>query len=66
MKILPLHTNELKTILSKSLTYPMLYKLFDNAYNDDERMAPPKWYEEIIKNKLFLLRKASENITLKG
>ena len=52
MKIIPLHTNELKTILSNSLTYSTLYKLFDDAYNDDERMAPPKWYEEKVKRNI--------------
>ena len=55
MKIIPLHTNELKTILSNSLTYSTLYKLFDDAYNDDERIAPPKWYEERIKNIIYLV-----------
>lgn len=55
MKIIPLHTNELKTILSNSLTYSTLYKMFDDAYNDNERMAPPKWYEERIKNIINLV-----------
>lgn len=45
MKIIPLHTKELKVILEKKITYDILYKLFESAYDSDEIKAPPEWYD---------------------
>ena len=46
MKIIPLQTTELKTILEHSITYNTLYPLFEKAYLSDE--MPKTWYEKNI------------------
>lgn len=46
MKIIPLQTAELKTILEHSITYNTLYPLFEKAYLSDE--MPKTWYEKNI------------------
>lgn len=53
MKIIPLHTSELKVILAKSISYGTLYTLFDSAYNNTSIISPPQWYDVMIKNKVF-------------
>lgn len=53
MKIIPLHTSELKVILAKSISYGTLYTLFDSAYNNTSVISPPQWYDVMIKNKVF-------------
>ena len=46
MKIIPLQTSEIKTIIEKGLTYRQLYALFDTAFYSDK--APREWYRENI------------------
>ncbi len=46
MKIIPLQTSELKTILQKNITYTNLFKLFDIAYNSQENIK--EWYKKTI------------------
>lgn len=48
MKIIPLETEELKSILAKGIKYPFLYKLFEDAYQSD--LQPHEWYETFAKN----------------
>lgn len=46
MKILPIQTSELKTLLRFDVKYPQIYKMLDKAYNSSE--APKEWYENNI------------------
>lgn len=46
MKILPLHTSELKTLLRFDVKYPQIYKMLDKAYYSNE--VPKEWYENNI------------------
>lgn len=46
MKILPIQTSELKTLIRFDIRYPQIYKMLDNAYNSSE--APKEWYEKNI------------------
>ncbi|MDR1926531.1 MAG: AlwI family type II restriction endonuclease [Endomicrobium sp.] len=50
MKIIPLQTEELKTIISKGILYKRLYPTFDKAYNSDSK--PNVWYNDSIKEVL--------------
>jgi|LQAB01.1.fsa_nt_gi hypothetical protein len=50
MKIIPLQTRELKTIISKGILYKNLYSIFDKAYNSDSK--PNIWYNDKIKEVL--------------
>lgn len=50
MKIIPLHTRELRKILEKSIKYSQLYRIFDEAYKDQIVSAPPEWYEKCVKD----------------
>ncbi|MBD5145938.1 MAG: AlwI family type II restriction endonuclease [Ruminococcus sp.] len=49
MKIIPLHTQELKVILEKGISYDRLYGLFEEAYVSEDVKAPPEWYNKKIK-----------------
>jgi len=50
LKILPLATSELQTILKCGISYDRLYSIFESAHSSD---APiPTWYEQEIANKL--------------
>ena len=46
MKIIPLQTSEIKTIIKKRLTYGDLYRMFEAAYNSTT--APNVWYGKEI------------------
>ena len=46
MKILPLQTTELKTLLRFEVKYPQVYKMLDKAYNTEG--SPKDWYEANI------------------
>lgn len=46
MKIIPLQTSEIKTIIKKRLTYGNLYRMFEAAYNSTT--APNVWYGKEI------------------
>ena len=46
MKILPIQTTELKTLLKFDVKYPQIYKILDTAYKTEG--APKEWYENSI------------------
>jgi hypothetical protein len=46
LKILPLATKELRTILERGISYDRLYGLFESAYHSDEPV--PTWYEREV------------------
>lgn len=46
MKILPIQTSELKTLLKFRVKYPQIYHMLDIAYQKDG--APKEWYEANI------------------
>lgn len=46
MKILPIQTTELKTLLRFDVKYPQIYKMLDVAYKTDG--SPKEWYENSI------------------
>lgn len=50
MKIIPIETSELKTIIQKNLKYRQLYHLFDDAFNS--QLLPHEWYQIEIKERL--------------
>lgn len=52
MKIIPFHTNELKQVIKKQITYSQIYNLFENAYKADYISAPPQWYKTCIRDVL--------------
>lgn len=52
MKIVPLHTQELKELVRNGMTYKELYKIFQTAYLADDIPAPGQWYDTYIKNKI--------------
>jgi len=49
MKIIPLHTRELKTILERDISYSQIYDVFEDAYSDTAVVAPPEWYNTCVK-----------------
>jgi len=52
MKILPLHTQELKELVRNGMTYKELYKIFQTAYLANDIPAPKQWYDTYIKDKI--------------
>lgn len=50
MKIIPLQTSEIKTIIRNHITYKKLYRIFDEAFNSDESVIT--WYNQSIVDKL--------------
>ena len=52
MKIIPLQTTELKTLIQKNIQYTELYSMLENAYNSN--IEPNQWYQQEIKNKINL------------
>jgi hypothetical protein len=48
MKIIPVATAELRTILERGIRYDRLYSLFERAYQSSESV--PMWYEREIIN----------------
>lgn len=55
MKIIPLQTAELKTLIQNDVHYSQLYPIFEQAFNSN--IAPNRWYQEEIVNKIQLWRK---------
>ena len=55
MKILPLHTRELRTVLEKGIDYGQIYSIFDSAYADVTVAAPPEWYNTCVKAEIDVL-----------
>lgn len=51
MKIIPLHTAELGTLLKKNIRYSQLYNLFMKAC-EIEVNVPPQWYVTCIRDKI--------------
>lgn len=51
MKILPLHTTELRILLEKNIKYPQIYALFMSACESKIKI-PPQWYTTCIKDKI--------------
>lgn len=52
MKIIPLHTRELKNIIEKNVSYAQLYKLFEEAFVCTNIQAPPEWYNTCVKKEI--------------
>lgn len=52
MKIIPLHTRELKSIIEKNVSYAQLYKLLEEAFTSTDITAPPEWYNTCVKAKI--------------
>ena len=50
MKIIPLQTSEIKTIIEKGLTYGNLYRIFEAAFTST--VAPNLWYNKEVIEKL--------------
>lgn len=50
MKIIPLQTTEIKTILEKHLTYKQLYGIFESAFQSDTSVV--EWYGKEIVERL--------------
>lgn len=50
LKIIPLQTTELKTIIRNGLNYRTLYTIFDNAFNSIEPV--PTWYQKCVASRL--------------
>ena len=46
MKIIPLETAQLKSIILSRMTYRKLYPLFEEAFHSD--LLPHEWYEQMI------------------
>ena len=51
MKIIPLQTSELKSIVSKNIKYKDLYNVFDEAYVSG--LKPHEWYEFCVRNQVM-------------
>lgn len=54
MKIIPLEIEDLKTILSKHISYRELYDLFERAFQSV--LPPHEWHEACIENELLVLK----------
>ena len=52
MKIIPLHTRELSTIIEKNISYKQIYQIFENAFQDTSVTAPPEWYKTCVKGEI--------------
>lgn len=50
MKIISCQSSELKTILSRNITYSLLYSIFEQAYNSNNPVN--RWYNEEIVQKI--------------
>ena len=49
MKIIPLHTREVRTVIEKGLKYRQLYHIFEEAFSDSNVTSPPEWYNVCVK-----------------
>ena len=47
MKIIPLRTNDLRTIIEERIPYKKLYKHFSAAH-DSQELHPMKWYDDYV------------------
>lgn len=70
MKIIPLSTNDLRTIVKWDIPYTELYYHFEKAYESTE-FHPQKWYDEFVKiDKIYdhtpSLLMAAEDIFIYG
>ena len=48
MKIVPLETSDLRSIILQGKKYPELYRRFETAYNSNE-VHPKRWYDNFVK-----------------
>lgn len=55
MKILPLATEELKTILKKNAGYDVLHAIFQEAFENTDEKHPPRWYATCVKGPIDAL-----------
>ena len=51
MKIIPLQTSDLRSILMNKRKYTELYSKYEKAYQKDAGMMPVYWYETCVKEK---------------
>ena len=51
MKIIPLQTSDLRSIIMTQKKYSELYPKYEKAYQKDPTMMPVYWYETCIKEK---------------
>lgn len=51
MKIIPLQTSDLRSILRTQKKYSELYPKYEKAYQKDTEMMPVYWYETCVKEK---------------
>lgn len=51
MKIIPLQTSDLRSIIIKKKKYSELYSKYEDAYQKDASMMPVTWYEACVKEK---------------
>ena len=71
MKIIPLATNDLRTIIRWDIHYPELYNYFERAFTFGEN-HPQKWYDEyvnidnIVYNETSMPLMAAEDIYIYG
>jgi len=54
MKIIPLQTSDLRSILMTKRKYSELYPKYEKAYQKDAGMMPVYWYETCVKEKTYI------------
>lgn len=52
MKIIPLETKDLRTIILYQKQYPELYKKFEEAYQDNVHLNPYEWWLNCVRNNI--------------
>jgi hypothetical protein len=58
LKILPLATVELQSVLERGIDYKQIYELLESAYRSDKPV--PIWYEHDVVEKLGMLKGCGE------
>lgn len=51
MKIIPLQTSDLRSILLAQKTYSELYSKYEKAYRDESQLLPFLWYKKLVQEK---------------
>ncbi|MDE6091079.1 MAG: AlwI family type II restriction endonuclease [Duncaniella sp.] len=49
MKIIPLDSSDLREIIRQGRKYRDLYPLFEEAYQQSDKLHPKKWYNELVR-----------------
>lgn len=52
MKIIPIQTSDLRSIIERHKKYPELYRKYDIAYNKSLSIMPKDWYEQFVKEQV--------------